>query len=74
MLIKVYNGRFEFGEVQGFNWYRVSSSTLVDMGILEVFLKGKTGIVKISAPKTVLGQFEKQYNDIEKMIFEREHP
>ena len=60
MLIKIKDHRIVASEVQSFFWNKDA---------LYLGLKGNVGPYIIDGPKTLLDEFEKQYNEIMGMCF-----
>ena len=68
MLIKIYDHRIVASEVQNFVWqeYDYSSGLKIDKPVLFIIMKGERNTISIKGPKTLLDEFEKQYNEIMK--------
>lgn len=68
MIIKIYDYRIVASEVQSFYWKDNVETFPINLGVKKamtsffyVKLKGKDCPLSMEGPKTLLGQFEKQY-------------
>lgn len=66
MLIKIYDYRIVASEVQYFYWQEIDSSSglSVNNNRLLIAIKDNENYLCIPGPKTLLDEFEKQYNEI----------